>query len=145
MAHRTMVHIIMGKMSRSKGARAERQAAAFLNEHLGTAFHRGRQYHGGPDSKDIMGDMEGVHIEVKHVEHLNLRAALQQAIEDASPTQVPVVMHKKNNKPWLITLRGEDLIRFLDAVNEVTERWNDGDSVGGLSGGVAEETAGQAE
>jgi hypothetical protein len=39
----------MGSMSRRKGAAGEREAAAKLNEVLGTRFHHGRQYHGGPE------------------------------------------------------------------------------------------------
>jgi hypothetical protein len=49
----------MGMMSRRKGAEGERDAAAKLNEVLGTKFHRGRQYHGGPESPDLASDLPG--------------------------------------------------------------------------------------
>ena len=55
----------MGSMSRRKGAVGEREAAAALNEVLGTHLHRGRQYHGGPESPDLAGDLPGLHVEVK--------------------------------------------------------------------------------
>ncbi len=62
----------MGSMSRRKGAAGEREAAAKLNEVLGTHLHRGRQYHGGPDSPDLAGDLPGLHLEVKRCEPLSL-------------------------------------------------------------------------
>ena len=108
----------MGSMSRRKGAAGEREAAAALNEVFGTRFHRGRQYHGGPDSPDLAGDMPGLHVEVKRVERLSLYPAMYQARRDAAPDQVPVVMHRANNRPWLIVVEVADLIRLLDVVDE---------------------------
>jgi hypothetical protein len=108
----------MGSMSRRKGAAGEREAAAALNEVFGTRFHRGRQYHGGPDSPDLAGDMPGLHVEVKRVERLSLYPAMYQARRDAAPDQVPVVMHRGNNRPWLIVVEVADLIRLLDVVDE---------------------------
>ena len=108
----------MGSMSRRKGAAGEREAAAALNEVLGTHLHRGRQYHGGPDSPDRAGDMPGLHVEVKRVERLALYPAMYQARRDAAPDQVPVVMHRANNRPWLICVEVADLIRLLDVVDE---------------------------
>jgi hypothetical protein len=105
-------------MSRRKGAVGEREAAEKLNEVFGTRFHRGRQYHGGPDSPDLAGDMPGLHIEVKRVERLSLYPAMVQARRDAAPDQVPVVMHRANNRPWLIVVEVADLIRLLDVVDE---------------------------
>lgn len=108
----------MGKMSKRKGAAGEREAAEKLNEVLGTRFHRGRQYHGGPESPDLAGDLPGLHLEVKRCERLRLYEALTQARRDASVTQVPAVLHRANQKPWVIVVDVEDLIRLLDVVDE---------------------------
>ncbi len=108
----------MGKMSKRKGAAGEREAAEKLNEVLGTRFHRGRQYHGGPDSPDLAGDLPSLHVEVKRCERLRLYEALMQARQDASVTQVAAVMHRANGKPWVIVVQVEDLIRLLDVVDE---------------------------
>ena len=108
----------MGSMSKRKGAAGEREAAEKLNEVLGTRFHRGRQYHGGPESPDLAGDLPGLHLEVKRCERLRLYEALAQARRDASVTQVPAVMHRANQKPWVIVVDVEDLIRLLDVVDE---------------------------
>ena len=133
----------MGSMSRRKGAAGEREAAAALNEVFGTRFHRGRQYHGGPDSPDLAGDMPGLHIEVKRVERLSLYPAMFQARRDAAPDQVPVVMHRANNRPWLICVEVADLIRLLDVVDERRVKIGDrpdGDAGGQSSGGVSATT-----
>ena len=105
-------------MSKRKGAAGEREAAEKLNEVLGTRFHRGRQYHGGPESPDLAGDLPGLHLEVKRCERLRLYEALTQARRDAAVTQVPAVLHRANQKPWVIVVDIEDLIRLLDVVDE---------------------------
>ena len=112
----------MGKMSKAKGASGEREAAAKLNEVLGTRFHRGRQYKGGPESPDLDGDVPGLHVEVKRTERLRLWEAVAQARTDASTSQVPVVMHRANRKPWVLVVEVDQLIRLLDVVDEVRAR-----------------------
>ena len=108
----------MGMMSRRKGAAGEREAAEKLNEVLGTKFHRGRQYHGGPESPDLAGDLPGLHLEVKRVEALRLYPSLEQARRDAATDQVPAVMHRTNRKPWVVVVAADYLIRLLDVVDE---------------------------
>ena len=108
----------MGRMSKRKGAVGEREAAEKLNEVLGTKFRRGRQYCGGPESPDLVGDLPGLHVEVKRCERLRLYEALSQAERDASGSQVPVVMHRSNRKPWVVVVAADYLIRLLDVVDE---------------------------
>ncbi len=109
-------------MSKRKGAAGELEAAAALNRVLGTHLRRGRQYHGGPDSPDLTGDVPGLHVEVKRTERLRLWEALEQARQDASVDQVPVVMHRANKKPWVVIVEVEMLIRLLDVVDEARLR-----------------------
>ena len=108
----------MGRMSKRKGAAGEREAAEKLNEVLGTRFHRGRQYHGGPESPDLAGDVPGLHVEVKRTEKLRLWEAVRQARADASVDQVPIVMHRASRKPWVVIVEADLLIRLLDVVDE---------------------------
>ncbi len=112
----------MGKMSKRKGAAGELEAARKLNDVLGTAFHRGRQYHGGPESPDLAGDVPGLHVEVKRTEKLRLWEAVAQAREDAGTDQVPVVMHRANHKPWVLIVEVDQLIRLLDVVDGARAR-----------------------
>jgi hypothetical protein len=117
----------MGMMSRRKGAAGEREAAEKLNEVLGTKFHRGRQYHGGPESPDLAGDLPGLHLEVKRVEALRLYPSMEQARRDAGTGEVPAVMHRMNKKPWVVIVYADDLIRLLDVVDACRVRIEDGD------------------
>lgn len=59
----------MGKMSRNKGKRGEREAAKILSKMLGMEIRRGVQYKGSGDSPDVSGlSAIGLHPEVKRDE-----------------------------------------------------------------------------
>lgn len=94
--------------SRQKGARFERALAKKLREQ-GFEARRGQQYCGSNGDADVVG-LDGIHIEAKAVEHLNLYAAMEQAIGDKKENEVPAVFHKKNNKPILVTMLFDDWI-----------------------------------
>jgi Holliday junction resolvase len=98
----------MGRLSRNKGARGEREAAAELRRLFHVEARRGRQYQGGDDSPDVVAAIPDVHFEVKRTETLRLYGAMQQAIED-SGDKLPVVLHRRNNEPWLAIVRLDDL------------------------------------
>ena len=89
----------MGKASRDKGKRGEREVASLLTL-CGYAARRGVQYQGGKDSPDVVG-LPGVHIEVKRTERLDLYGALAQSIAD-SGEDMPIVVHRKNNCDWVV-------------------------------------------
>jgi hypothetical protein len=101
----------MGKRSREKGKRGEREAAAEIRRLFGVEARRGVQHRGGPDAPDITTAMCGVHFEVKRRETLRLADALAQAIADAG-SHVPVVLHRANGKPWVAIVRLDDLPRL---------------------------------
>ena len=90
----------MGKASRDKGKRGERELASKLREY-GYDSHRGVQYKGGADSPDVTG-LKGIHIECKRVEQLRLYDSLSQSKSDCGANEMPVVMHRKNNCEWVV-------------------------------------------
>jgi Holliday junction resolvase len=98
--------------SRDKGKRGELELAALLRSH-GWSAHRGQQFAGGPDSPDVVS-LPGVHIECKRVERLNIDTAIEQSKRDADPAEAAVVMHRRNRKPWLVTMTFEDWLRMYD-------------------------------
>ena len=105
--------------SRQKGARGERAFAALLREH-GFDARRGQQFAGGTDSPDVVSrDLAWLHIETKHVEHLNLIEACAQAERDSGPVAPAglskpwVVAHRRNGTPWRITMSVETFFEFL--------------------------------
>ena len=95
--------------SRQKGKRGELDLAKVLRD-AGLVAYRGQQFKGGADSPDVVCEsLPNVHFEVKRVERLDLLAAMAQAVADAGQC-VPVVAHRKNNGPWLVTMRLQDFI-----------------------------------
>ena len=59
-----------------------------------------------------MVGIEGLHIECKRVEKLNIDNAYKQAAEDARDGETPVVMHRKNGQKWKVTLSLEDFMKL---------------------------------
>ena len=96
----------MGKMSRDKGARGEREIASILKQY-GYDAYRGQQYCGLDGNADVEG-LPGVHLEIKRVEKLNLYDAMAQANRDCKGWDLPVVMHRRNNHKWLVTMELDD-------------------------------------
>lgn len=97
----------MGAMSRRKGASAERELAAELRRLGFDGARRGRQYSGTPESPDVFA-VPGWLIESKRTEKFSVYAALDQAVADAGVTNVPVVAHRRNGKPWVLIIKLDD-------------------------------------
>lgn len=117
----------MGHFSRSKGKRGERELAAELSRVLGVTARRGVQFQGSPDSPDVVTDIPDVHIECKRSERFRLYDALEQAVEDAGASKIPVVMHRQNNKPWVVVFRLDDLPKLADIISRLEHDRNDDD------------------
>lgn len=92
--------------SRNKGAKGERELAGKLRDY-GYDCRRGQQYSGKNGDADVVG-LPGIHIEAKRVERLNLYDAMAQSKHDAREGETPVVMHRKNNCKWLVTMELDD-------------------------------------
>lgn len=100
----------MGKMSREKGKRGERELARELKNH-GYDCNRGQQYCGANGDADVIG-LPGIHIECKRVERLDLSGAVSQAARDARHGEFPAVMHRRNDEPWKVTMLLDDWIEL---------------------------------
>lgn len=96
--------------SRVKGAKGERELARKLREY-GYDCRRGQQYSGANGDADVVG-LEGIHIECKRVERLNIEDAIAQAKRDAREGELPAVFHRKNNHEWLVTMPLPDWMRM---------------------------------
>lgn len=102
----------MGKASRDKGKRGERECAALLKAH-GFDARRGQQFNGSDGSADVVG-LPGFHVEVKRTEALRIYEAMHQAEGDARDGEIPLVLHRRNRKEWLAILKADD---FLEMIN----------------------------
>ena len=110
--------LIMPKKINSiqKGKVGERELAHELNKY-GYETRRGQQYCGSNGDADVVG-ISGLHIECKRVEKLNIDNAMEQSINDARENEVPVVIHRKNRKNWLVTLPLEEFIKLWQKVGQ---------------------------
>lgn len=99
-----------GKSARDKGARYELELMHILRDFYGYPVKRGYVFQ---HESDVIG-LQGVHIECKAVERLNIRKAYKQAVEEALERAdgVPVVFHHKNREGWLVTMSLEDFMDF---------------------------------
>lgn len=104
--------------SRSKGARGELELANLLKEDYAIPASRTAQHCGKVIGKADVEVTEGVlsnyHMEVKRTEALSLWKAIDQALRDSAKTgKEPVVVHRKNGKPWVVVLTLEKFLEIL--------------------------------
>jgi hypothetical protein len=81
---------------------------------------RGQQYCGAAGNADVVcPELPWAHFEVKGVQNLNVLNAMKQAVNDAG-TKTPVVAHKKNGEPWLVTMLADDWLELVKETDRVT-------------------------
>ena len=102
--------------SRAKGKRGELELVHVLNGY-GFVTRRGQQFSGVNGDADIVG-IDGLHIECKRRERLDIEASLQQSERDARPCEVACVIHRKNNEDWKVTLRLGEFVKLWQGVKK---------------------------
>jgi len=107
--------------SKRKGSAGERELLGILLENGFDAHRNDQRYRGGMQNPDIAARFRGrpLHIEVKRAERLNLTSAIAQAVRDADGAAFPVVVHRTNRQPWLVTFRLDD---FMTEVRDDARR-----------------------
>lgn len=107
----------MGRSSQQKGKRGEEELVEQLRQYEYQAERSPSQNYG--TAPDVVG-LPGVHIEVKRTERLNLDQAMEQSIRDAERFHdgAPAVFHRKNRRPWLVTMRLEDFMKLYKGATE---------------------------
>jgi len=110
--------------SRQKGKRGELEVVHLLQQH-GYEARRGQQFKGTADSPDVIHNLPGFFIEVKLRQQLNLHAAIEKAQQETAeaagldyPKETPIVFHRKNGKPWLVTMTAEDFFEKIPNDND---------------------------
>lgn len=106
--------------SKRKGSAGEREAANILKRY-GYDTRRGVQYSGINGDADVVG-LPGIHLEIKRVEKLNLDNAMAQSIRDSREGEIPIVMHRKNRAPWLVTMPFVEWMKLYQAWEKNDER-----------------------
>lgn len=97
--------------SKQKGKRGELELVHELKDY-GFDTERSQQYCGNAGDADLTG-LEGIHIECKRVERLNIYQAMEQARNDAK-NDIPAVFHRKNGETWKVTMDLADWLNLYD-------------------------------
>ncbi len=97
----------MGRASREKGKRGEREFARLLNE-MGIDARRSQQFSGAAGDADLVTSMPGVHWEVKRYARVAAIRFLEQAERD-SKKDLAVVALREDRGSWVVMVRAENL------------------------------------
>lgn len=95
--------------SNRKGKEGELEFAKLLQEYGFEDARRTQQYSGEGHTADVQG-LPGAHIEVKRVERINIENAIDQCHDDKRPEDIGIVAHRRNRRPWLITMTLDDFM-----------------------------------
>lgn len=107
----------MGKInSKQKGKRGELEFTHECEKYDLNGVYRTAQTNGKLEQSlaDCEG-LEGIHIEVKRVEALNIDLAMEQSVRDLKTKKekkLPAVFHRKNNKKWKCTMYFSDWVKL---------------------------------
>jgi hypothetical protein len=126
--------------SKLKGKTGELEIANYLSS-KGYKSRRSQQFCGSSSSADVLSELP-YHIECKRCESLNVYKALEQAQADvkkenvfldsdaergASDDQepkIPIVIHRRNRKPWLVILELDDFLKIHEKGEEKAKPQN---------------------
>lgn len=102
-----------GRSAQAKGRRGEKELADFLRER-GFDARPGAPLNFGTQA-DVTG-IDGLHIECKRHERIELGRWYEQAQQDAQRMQdgKPAVVFRQNRKPWMIALSLSDFLDILE-------------------------------
>jgi hypothetical protein len=94
----------MGRMSRNKGARGEREFLELLGTELGEMLARNLQQTRGGGADCLM--VKGWAIEVKRCESLSRPTWWRQAVKQAEREGVqPMLAYRRNKEPWRVWIK----------------------------------------
>lgn len=97
--------------SKNKGKAGELEVVKLFKSYGFKNAMRSQQYSGANHDADVIGVPE-LHIEVKRVERLNVDNAIEQCHRDKREEDLGVVVHRKNNKDWLVTMTFDEWIEI---------------------------------
>ena len=104
----------IGKSSKARGKRGELSLVHALRDAGFTEARRTAQYCGKAGTSDVVG-IEGLHVEVKNQERLNIWSALAQSQRDTEADgngDIPAVFFKRNRSGWYVALPLPNFIKL---------------------------------
>lgn len=115
-----------GKGARQKGANFEREIANLLTDQTGIKFERGlaQTRGGGAEVADITTKHllpKPLHFELKRQIRCNIKAAYEQALEDAAPDSTHIIVTKSDREPIMVTMEISQWLDFFKSWLAVKE------------------------
>ena len=109
--------------SKRKGSAGERQAAHALNAVLPHAqARRAQQFAGHHTAADLVCEgLDGVMVEVKRRQSMNIHKVMKESQAHCTEAMLPMILHRKDNEEWLLTIRLEDLPKALEKLKGSNE------------------------
>jgi len=106
--------------SKKKGKTGELEFSNKCKE-KGYKTERSQQYCGRKAEADDVIGLDGIFIEVKRVQALNLDKTMEKAIEDNVNNKKIIIAHRKDRKKWKVTMELDDWFELYEAwrVNNV--------------------------
>ena len=102
----------MGKASRDKGKRGEREARKEVQNRWNCPGCVRSAQVSGIYASDLLGGPDGLHLEVKRFRRVVSYDWLLQAQRDAKDNDIPVVLARQDGGDWTVTVRMEDSVEF---------------------------------
>tara|TARA_B100000131_G_C17838395_1_gene500736 strand:+ start:261 stop:620 length:360 start_codon:yes stop_codon:yes gene_type:complete len=115
-----------GRGARAKGANFERWTANYLSENTSLEARRGlaQTRGGGAEVSDV--EIDYIHIEAKRHKRCNIKAALNQAINDcAANGKLPVAITKDDRQEVLCTMLLTDWVKLFKSYILEQEKINE--------------------
>ena len=104
----------IGKSSKARGKRGELDLVHSLRDAGFPEVRRTAQYCGKAGTSDVTG-LNGIHVEVKNVERLNIWEALLQSKRDSEADgngDIGAVFFKRNRTGWYVAVPLSDFVRL---------------------------------
>lgn len=102
----------MGKSQRDKGTRGEQEVARFYRDRGHPAARVPNS--GGLDTKGDVVGVDGIHIEAKFKERMDIWACLQQTEEEAPAGTIPALHFRRSRVGWFVAVPMEDFADLLE-------------------------------
>lgn len=113
--------------SRDKGKRGELEARDMVRLQWDCPDCVRSAQVSGKFSSDLMYGPEGLHLEVKRYAKIAACEFMEQAVRDARPGEIPVVLMRQNEGEWLLVVRFADSPGFASLLHEHLKATREGE------------------
>ena len=102
----------VGKASRDKGKRGEREARDLVREQWQSPNCQRSAQVSGTFCADLLGGPEGLHLEVKRYKRIVALDFLEQAKEDSDEDATPLVVMREDGGEWALMVPFDRSVEF---------------------------------